>query len=500
LAPKGGVSSGVSAYDPESLKHPHIEETGPAATQGDNVQVSYMSQRARERADERRMEEDTRMADQKERAAERLRQLEEKMSLEKPSDPIPAPTSVMPKSPPAIEQQEEAWGKETDSREKPRARTLFDPNSDSVGGAKPTEGQFEDAEEEVERPSTSTGRGVVTSRSPRNGARNGDSEQEPSIKPLIHLDSYETRDRGERDSSAGPRMLFDPKSGSMVAAPSRDNGVGGRGKKGIKPKGHKDRDNGANARDADTDNGTKSKRTKGRKDETATQRRDRKPVDDNNVSQKEDSKNSKDRAGKVRPAENRLPRTCGVLYARDERGRCYCVDGCEGDQGYGSHSVRGGRVKNPDEHAKFMEQQQPYELDDANGLDYGIDGVDYDEDQAYYMGQDALYDSDILQNINGQKSAVQEQKFVQKEIAWVKPNEKIELVTGVDDSPSLQATASPWAPSQAALAAAAAAKEELKKESLSLNLAVDHDMVSDDAEASDDDDHPVSADLAIHSC
>jgi hypothetical protein len=144
-----------------------------------------------------------------------------------------------------------------------------------------------------------------------------------------------------------------------------------------------------------------------------------------------------------------------------------------------------------------MEQQQPYELDDGNGLDYGMDGIDYDDDLAYYVGQDALYEDDALQISNGPTSAVEKQTFVQKEIAWVKPNEKIELVTGVDDSPSLQATASPWAPSQAALAAAAAAKEDLKKESISLNLPVDHEIVSDDAAESDDDDHPVSLDLVI---
>jgi hypothetical protein len=125
-----------------------------------------------------------------------------------------------------------------------------------------------------------------------------------------------------------------------------------------------------------------------------------------------------------------------------------------------------------------------------------MDGIGYDDDdQAYYMGQDSLYNSSTLQNINGQESARQEMR--QKEIDWVKPNEKIELVTGVDDSPSLQATASPWAPSQAALAAAAAAKEQLRKDHVTVNPPIDHEMVSDDAEDSDDDDHPVSADPVI---
>jgi hypothetical protein len=82
-----------------------------------------------------------------------------------------------------------------------------------------------------------------------------------------------------------------------------------------------------------------------------------------------------------------------------------------GDKGYGSHSVRRGRVKNPDDYAKSMEQQPPYELDDGNGLDYGMDGIDYDDDLTYYIGQDVLHEDDALQISNCQKSAVQEQKY-----------------------------------------------------------------------------------------
>ena len=44
------------------------------------------------------------------------------------------------------------------------------------------------------------------------------------------------------------------------------------------------------------------------------------------------------------------------------------------------------------------------------------------------------------------------------QLDWLKPNEKIELVTGMDDeSPTLRVTAREWAPSQAALTAAAQA-------------------------------------------
>ena len=88
----------------------------------------------------------------------------------------------------------------------------------------------------------------------------GDDEEEtPSstTQPVIHISNYETRDRGERDKNAGPRMLFDPKSGSMVAADE-----GGRGKKG-KPKGRKER--ARQDENGDRDNGGKLKR-RGRKE------------------------------------------------------------------------------------------------------------------------------------------------------------------------------------------------------------------------------------------
>lgn len=54
--------------------------------------------------------------------------------------------------------------------------------------------------------------------------------------------------------------------------------------------------------------------------------------------------------GGTKGMEARLLRTCGVLYKRDEHGSCYSADGCDGDEGYGSHSVQGGNVRNPDKH------------------------------------------------------------------------------------------------------------------------------------------------------
>merc|ERR1712038_1399295 len=45
----------------------------------------------------------------------------------------------------------------------------------------------------------------------------------------------------------------------------------------------------------------------------------------------------------------------------------------------------------------------------------------------------------------------------------VKADEKLELLTGMDDSPTLQATAPSWAPSEAALALAAAHANQIEK-------------------------------------
>ena len=45
--------------------------------------------------------------------------------------------------------------------------------------------------------------------------------------------------------------------------------------------------------------------------------------------------------------ERKLSQTCGVffLYARDEKGKLHCADGCNhGKLGYGAHGVLGGRA------------------------------------------------------------------------------------------------------------------------------------------------------------
>ena len=63
----------------------------------------------------------------------------------------------------------------------------------------------------------------------------------------------------------------------------------------------------------------------------------------------------------------------------------------------------------------------------------------------------------------------------EQEMEWVKPNEKIELITGAPESPTLQATATPWAPSQAVLAVVAAKESTNKTESVNSSDGTDTD-------------------------
>jgi hypothetical protein len=94
-----------------------------------------------------------------------------------------------------------------------------------------------------------------------------------------------------------------------------------------------------------------------------------------------------------------------------------------------------------------MEKNEAYK-DDDEADDYLCDNDPYNSQNEYAGG---------ASNVKLQTGFVIAEAAPAPVIEWVKPNEKIELITGIDDSPTLQATAREWAPSQAALAAAAAA-------------------------------------------
>ena len=448
----------------------------------------YMSQIAKERAQARRAEEEAKFASQKERANQRLRELEEKLSTAPDSRDI---STVATESTHRLVMEKLNYpntlssGSSTNhvavdgvtsqnhvTTEARCTRTLYDPNRSY---------------------SSLLSSGVSaneSSRSPVSVPMNGRS---PLVQPLeppiqaelqvnrqvIHLTSYEDRDRGERGVNAGPRMLYDPKSGSMVAVPIRDEfSAGGRGRK---EKGKKPR----NGRDSKIDTrqdigstaveGAKGlKKAKARKEENVVQAKAKSGEMPSPA--KGDVKKAK-----IVQTIRRLPRTCGVLYARDESGNCYCADGCDGDVGYGSHSVPGGRSRNPEAYSKYLETRKQMHTDEPPLYDdqYGKEAFD---SESHLQDVQAI----ALQTGFSMPPEEKEQK-----IDWVKPNEKIVLMTGVDDSPTLQATAKEWAPSQAALAAAAAAIEK-EKITISAQSLTSLDGHEEDNDTDDDDDGPVS--------
>jgi len=402
--------------------------------------------------------------------------------------------------------------------------------------------------------------GVSYANVSNHGMHEGVDEQ--PLVPFVQPSSYNDRDRGER---SGPRMLFDPKSGSMVAAPSDKRGHHHtndvlklrKDRNKLKPRAGRDRDKElvnqvfmakrqdqiVLTEDEFVRRGKKSfegatfdDRRLRRSEETNILRKERKTFDRNDGTtpfnnavslQSEDSDafmNSANTPNKryssrtsihnqLNLDKSKIPRTCGVLYKLDQQGVYVCVDGCEADQGYGAHSVPGGRMKNPQAHAKYLEHQlkQRQNLTEKN---YVANKVTYNgpkfaaETQqisdAYnhvngsfhhttYMpsGNDNPKRADLHvkriayaqmdSNLNFQKNAnesLDQRNFMNdlpehssqahqnaKQFDYslpssslrAKPSEIISIITGDPESPELQATANPWAPNQVALAAAAAA-------------------------------------------
>lgn len=402
-------------------------------------QQAYMAKLARERAERRRQEEAARAKDQKEKASQRLRALESKMEANNGHS-----ESVVLE--PLGGNNANTAGNSTPLASRTSQRTLYDPNrtySSLVGGANGGKG------------ANATSGGSIGSREDQQtpqGRGNGDLSPKPNgtpgaySGPVIHLNSYEDRDRGEAPRAAAPRMLFDPKSGSMVAVPSREDNPRG-------DKRQRNKRGGGRGKNADDDNNNGNPRGNNKQSKSKNGKKS---------SKSERGKNS-NKKNAVNP-ERKLPRTRGVLYARDDKGNVYCADGCDGDLGYGAHSVHGGRVRNPEAHAKFLEQQQqlykeqvpPAGQEQQRDLSMErYEGYETPHGHNPYQATDEMLATGFSMN---NLSEPEETPQPQMQMDWVKPNEKIELVTGMDDeSPTLQATAREWAPSQAALAAAAQA-------------------------------------------
>lgn len=386
---------------------------GTLASTEDDDQVAFMTKRARERSEQRRSEEEARINLQKERANQRLKELEEKMG-----------------------------NGDTDD-EQPRQRTLYDPNHPYNSSGKNARGNGSSDTE-----LTRNGRAMGTV---------GDDSRDMKVcqQPMIKLSSYDDRDRG---SSSGPRMLFDPKSGSMVTVSSREDSNKGRGRKERKKtRNGRDKDSKAESR-VDNEGSKVSRKGKSRKDEATNQQ-----------TSSSDSKRGRDHSSK------RLPRTCGVLYKKDNKGHYVCADGADGDLGYGAHSVPGGKSRNPDAYARMMKEKKRPTEEAKNAEKPNDSELDDPSSPVADPAPEVALQTGLT---TGETDAIHD---------WVLPNEKISLVTGHDESPTLQATAKAWAPSEAALSAAAQAAAT---RGVNMSGSVES-AEEDDIEEEDDDDVPL---------
>jgi len=362
-------------------------------------QVEYMSKLAKERAEKLRLEEETRMAAQKERAAIRLRELEDKRLEERKRQLEEKKKQQQIKSEARKELSKpqvilEPLGKskkdasnssspkptsKTQHAEKYGGRKLYDPDRpySSLVGGKTTRTIVDNAKKLEERPrgnakkssSPAGGPGVVHySKQPivQSSSDNKKDDPPPPVH-MVQLSKLGELDRGGRGGGqSGPRMLFDPSSGSMVAVPSRGEESKSSMKKAKQSKGPQKSpakrsdevgkiisrrpSDGVVANDSGSDvkilRGKHGKAS--RKDEPMLFQPKNKKVLDN----------------KARPfvqhqtPRKRIPRTCGVLYKMEKGGNYLNVDGCEPDNGYGAYRLPGGKVKNPGAYAKLLKQQE----------------------------------------------------------------------------------------------------------------------------------------------
>lgn len=376
-------------------------------------QVEYMSKLAKERAEKVRLEEEARMAAQKERAAIRLRELEEKRLEEKKKLQQIKSLARKELSRPSNQVILEPLGKSkkdaldpfspkqtSKTPEKKGGRTLYDPDrpfSSLVGGK--TTKHITSIVKKEERLRGNTRKSPVHGPSApvpygkqSMGQSYSDTKKDDPPPPvhMVQLSKLGELDRGGRgEGQGGPRMLFDPSSGSMVAVPSREEP---KSMKKTKIKGPqktltKRSDevskiitrrpiDGTVANESSSDAKLlRGKQGKGsRKDEP--------------LSLQQRNKKNLDNKGRQSPRK-RVPRTCGVLYKMDKSGNFLNADGCEPDNGYGAYHVPGGKVKNPGAHAKFLQQEEEQKVtsDPTSATATATEGFSYRNDPGFLEHQ-----------------------------------------------------------------------------------------------------------------
>lgn len=342
-----------------------------------------------------------------------------------------------------------------------------------------------------------------------------DSWRHAQPQPVVHVASYEDGYRNETvQPHQPPRMLFDPKSGAMVAVSTTNGGAPQptrRKKEGthanktatvtVTKKNARRMENGKSktaAKDGDAKSQRPAETTwNGAMDAAAGPQNTRREVGAVRNSHVGGQAETKGDVGKTSTttenAQRRFPRTCGVLYSRDAKGNLFSVDGCDGDLGYGMHSVPGGRVKNVDAFTEYNRQVALSHSQPSSQPAYG-----YKSNNRYDM-ESNTEEYGTTTNFSGREAEVPlytglstgNNEFVPEPLEYVRADDKLELVTGMEeDTPTLKPTAREWAPSQAALAAAAARSLETKMEARAEGL---NDSYHEDhnEEEDDDDDGPL---------
>lgn len=434
-----------SETDISSLTHPasnnfsHRRNVSPSTTGPvEDDQVEYMRQLAKERSEKRRLEEEARILEQQERAAARLLELEQNMGVSSPK--------VVDASKDAVVSSSE-FSRDNQSPEK----RLFDPYSD--------------------RKTSDNRKGEASfSRTSISSIPSNTSfvQQQVENKMLLmdRVVNYNDRSSG---TSSGPRMLFDPKSGSMIAAPSSNSNTSKvlketkKKKKSTTPN-HADVAGTARERnhskDVSGENSNTNTSTTDFNNETSSLRKgtSASATDKNQVNHKIKKK--------------RLPRTCGVLYARDENGSFVSVDGCDGDKGYGYHLFPGGRISNSKAYEAYEKQGRQVAASSNNSSTVKISHETFKSSSAQ------LNRSHFMRKTQTRQDSVNASDDMHGS-TLLKGDEKLDLLTGLDESPKLQATAAVWAPSEAVLALTTAKTSSKQVISYSKDDFIHHGDMSD---------------------
>lgn len=332
----------------------------PQSAQKNENQMQIMAKLAKQKAHAKRLEEEQRQREQRERADVRLKELESKLQL----DPVVPCQIHVGNSAPA----------KLDGR-----RQLFEPST------------------MTQHPHVSSSGSIA-----KDAVESSPSTQQPV--QLIHLANYEDRSRRTTNSNStsnndknNVRMLFDPKSGSLVDASkvttttsSNNNkhlydtaGNGGNKRDRRRTKQHDEYD----AHNSTSTGGNNNRRGGGHahnnnnKSSKAAPPRTANSNSTNHKSSKNHHHSSNKRA---------LPRTQGVLYkyiSKDKNSAhssmsmsIQCADGCDADMGYGAHTVPGGRVRNnnvknhTNVNANLQQQQQQQPSRRRAGLNGNLNG------------------------------------------------------------------------------------------------------------------------------